>query len=65
MNTIADCLPDETRQPKTIRTTLYDLIEALNDEVKPEEADLVVPVIMHLLRTGRITFPGQNVEHVN
>jgi len=42
----------------TIRTTLYDLIEALYAEMKSEEEALIVPTVMHLLRSGRITFLG-------
>jgi len=44
--------------PVTIRTTLYDLIEALYAEMKSEEEALIVPTVMHLLRSGRITFLG-------
>jgi hypothetical protein len=40
----------------TIRTTLYDLIEAINAEVEPEEESLVVATVMDLLESGRITF---------
>ncbi|HEY7493399.1 MAG TPA: hypothetical protein VIH59_20075 [Candidatus Tectomicrobia bacterium] len=40
----------------TIQTTLYDLIEALYTEIKSEEESLIVPTVMHLLRSGRITF---------
>ena len=42
--------------PATITTTLYDLIAALQDVVQPGEDALVVPTMVHLLRTGRITW---------
>ena len=42
--------------PATITTTLYDLIAALQDVVQPGEDALVVAAMVHLLRTGRITW---------
>jgi hypothetical protein len=49
-------LQGSERQAMTIQTTLYDLIEALYTEIKSEEESLIVPTVMHLLRSGRITF---------
>jgi hypothetical protein len=45
--------------PKTIttKTTLYRLIEAVQEEVPPGEDALVVAVVSHLLSTGRISVP--------
>lgn len=43
----------------TIRTTLYDLIEAIHTEVGPEDDDLVVTTVMHLMATGRMKFPQE------
>jgi hypothetical protein len=40
-----------------IRTTLYDLIAALNAEVGVDEDDLVIAGVMHLLNTHRLTYP--------
>jgi hypothetical protein len=39
-----------------IRTTLYDLIAALNAEVGTDEDDLVIAGVMHLLNTHRLTY---------
>lgn len=39
-----------------IRTTLYDLIAALNAEVDADEDDLVIAGVMHLLNTHRLTY---------
>jgi hypothetical protein len=39
-----------------IRTTLYDLIAALNAEVGADEDDLVIAGAMHLLNTYRLTY---------
>jgi hypothetical protein len=48
--------------PSTIKTTLYDLMIAMQDEIDPGEEGLVVVSVMRLLRSGRITFlraPGE------
>jgi hypothetical protein len=39
-------------------TTLYDLVEALQRQVGPDEDHLVVATVMHLLQSGRVTFRG-------
>jgi hypothetical protein len=44
------------RQSLIIRTTLYDLIAALNAEVGTDEDDLVIAGVMHLLNTHRLTY---------
>jgi hypothetical protein len=49
-------------EPAFIRTTLYDLIETLQDEAGSED-DLVVASVMELLQTGRITLLRQ-VQHL-
>ena len=48
----------EPAQPElaTIPTTLGELIEAIEEEVEPEEDRLVAGVVLHLLETGRIRF---------
>lgn len=48
----------EPAQPEldTIPTTLGELIEAIEEEVEPEEDHLVAEVVLHLLETGRIRF---------
>lgn len=48
----------EPAQPElaTITTTLVQLIEAINEEVEPEEDHLVAEVMLHLLESGRIRF---------
>ena len=58
MHIIVDPMSNDTQQPKTIQTTLYDLIEAISAEVKPDEEDLVVATIVHLLASGKIKFLG-------
>jgi hypothetical protein len=38
-----------------IRTTLYDLVAAINEVIGPDEEDLVPAVVAHLLQTYRVT----------
>jgi len=40
----------------TTTTSLYELIEAVQNAVGPENDDLVVAIVMDLLRSGRIKF---------
>ena len=37
-------------------TNLYELIEAVQNQVGPENDELVVATVMYLLRAGRATF---------
>lgn len=48
----------------TIETTLYDLVEVLNEEVGSEEDHLVSEIVLDLLDRGRIRFlnPKGEVE---
>ena len=48
----------EPAQPElaTIKTTLGELIGAINEEVEPEEDHLVAEAVLHMLETGRIKF---------
>lgn len=49
--------PCSARQECTKTTTsLYELIEALQHEFGPENDDLVVATIVHLLRSKRVRF---------
>jgi hypothetical protein len=43
-------------------TTLYDVIAALQTVMKPAEGDLAVALVVHWLRSGRITFLGNTTE---
>lgn len=42
--------------PAKHRTTLYDLIEALQNIMPPEADAMVTATVVHLLRSGQITF---------
>jgi hypothetical protein len=46
--------------PTTIATTLYDLISALQDASDPGQDEQVVATVIHLLRSGRLTFPRES-----
>lgn len=49
----------------TIETTLYKLIEAINEQVRPREERLVVEAVSDLIDTGQIKFPGSMGESVS
>ena len=40
----------------TTNTTLYELIDAISEEVQAGEDGLVAEVVLHLLETGQIKF---------
>lgn len=41
-----------------IHTTLYDLIAALSEEVRPDEEVVLTATVVHLLNTHRVTCTG-------
>ena len=49
----------EEAMPSRLCTTLYDLMVAIQDVAGPEDDALVVATVVHLLRSGRLTMPGQ------
>ena len=55
-----ECVEEAT--PAIIMTTFYDLLAAIHAVVEPDAADLAVPVLVHLLESGRITFLGDVEE---
>jgi hypothetical protein len=47
-------------------TNLYELIEAVQNQVGPENDELVVATVMYLLRAGRATFlSNMGTSHCN
>ena len=50
--------------PSCLTTTLYDLIAAMQDRLSPDDDTLVVATVMHLLRSGRLTWLGKASEHL-
>jgi len=51
-------------QPRlsTVKTTLYELIEAISGQVKLEDYQLVTEVVLDLFETGQIRFLGSKEE---
>ena len=64
MKTLPHEFIDTEKDPGIIKTTLYDLIEAINSEVSPEEDALVIATVMDLLKSGRVRFLDVQ-EHYN
>ena len=53
---LEDYMPGTRETAPTRRTTtLYDVLAALQTVIPPEEDDLVVALVVHWLRSGRIT----------
>jgi hypothetical protein len=50
--------------PSRRTTTLYDLIAAIQDRVSPDDDALVVATVVHLLRSGRLTWHRQPRERL-
>lgn len=51
--------PVEQTASTRMTTTLYDLIASIQAAVKSDEEDLVVPMVTHILQSGRATFLGE------
>ena len=51
-------VPATFSTPVSITTTLYDLVEAINAEVGPDEDRLVTAALMHLINSSRVRFVG-------
>ena len=45
-------------QAVKIQTTLYDLVATLNAELSPDEDNVVIATVVHLLNTHRVTCTG-------
>lgn len=50
----SDTVVVANKTPRITVTTLYDVMSALQDTVEPNEDDLVVASMAHMLCTGRI-----------
>jgi hypothetical protein len=44
-------------RPTRLNTTLYDVMSVLQAAVEPAKDDLVVAIIAHWIRSGRLSFP--------
>jgi hypothetical protein len=45
-------------QAAKIQTTLYDLVAILNAELSPDEDNIVIATVVHLLHTHQVTCTG-------
>ena len=57
--------PFKRRHPQStvVKTTLYELIDAISDEVLPGEEKLVVEVVVNIFNTEKVKFTN-NVKFV-
>jgi hypothetical protein len=58
MPTMTQTVPPAKRalaQPVRLRTTLYDLIAAINEEAGADEEEAVVATLMYMLQKCRVT----------
>jgi hypothetical protein len=53
----------EVVTPSCLITTLYDVIAAIQDGLNPDDDAFVVATMMHLLRSGRLTWRGKIRAH--
>lgn len=61
MHQVARNLPESNRQnPRSphVETTLYELIEAIDQELRPGEEELIAGIILDLAIRRKITFMG-------
>ena len=56
MKTILKPLLTTTQRSTTVTTNLYELIEAVQNQVGPVNDELIVATVMYLLRAGHATF---------
>jgi hypothetical protein len=56
METILKPPLNTTQRLSPVTTNLYELVEAVQNQVGPEDDELIVATVMHLLRAGRATF---------
>lgn len=55
-DTLAEPSIATKKRTQTIITTLYDLIDAVNSSVGPENEELVVALVAQMLHSGRVRF---------
>jgi hypothetical protein len=55
-----------TQRSATVMTNLYELIKAVQNQVGPENDELVVATVIYLLRAGHATFlANMGASHCN
>jgi hypothetical protein len=63
MRVVIPDLTHEERGPAMIKTTLYDLIDAIRTELSPDEDELVVATVLYLMRSGRLRFLREQEQY--
>lgn len=66
MQTLLKTPLSTTQKSQTITTSLYELIEAVQTAIGPENDELVVATVMYVLRSGHATFRhSMGASHCN
>jgi hypothetical protein len=63
MRVVTQDLTHTEREPAIIKTTLYDLIDAIRTELAPDEDELVVATVLYLMRSGRMRFLREQEQY--
>ena len=63
MRVVTQDLTHTERESAMIKTTLYDLIDAIRTEVAPDEDELVVATVLYLMRSGRMRFLREQEQY--
>jgi hypothetical protein len=63
MRVVTQDLTHTERESAMIKTTLYDLIDAIRTEVAPDEDELVVATVLYLMRSGRMRFLKEQEQY--
>lgn len=50
------------RKPVRVRTTLYEVIETVRNELQVDDEQKIAAVVLHLLDKGRIRFMGDCLD---
>jgi len=59
------CISDSTSSGTIgLKTTVYELIEAVSEEIKPGEEHWVSLIVDHMLFSGRVIQSDKKTEHV-
>jgi hypothetical protein len=63
MRVVTQDLTHTERESAIIKTTLYDLIDAIRTELAPDEDELVVATVLYLMRSGRMRFLREQEQY--
>ena len=63
MRVVTQDLTHTERESAMVKTTLYDLIDAIRTEVAPDEDELVVATVLYLMQSGRMRFLREQEQY--